>query len=531
MRRGKYLCFLSVTCLLVSIAAFHGKEVHAASVDFDPEGHGAIVESGPCGATDEDSARYDLYEDGMCHIYGQRAVADSFFYDNKSIVKVFIDQDIKDLGGNDTIAMPGIEMDSSELSPFVGCDNLVSIEVSTDNGVYTSKDNCNAVIRREDNALIAGCSETVVPDGVTAIGGGAFYYCKGLTEITLPDSVKRIYANAFSGCEALTTVNLSSELTRIGESSFAGCGSLTNVSIPASVNEVGMSAFERCDKLLLSVATDSEAKAFLSEYKLTEKDNNNTAKQTVLVYYGDFDGDQEVNLNDVVCCLRLALGIDQATNDQLLCGDIDGGGISLSDATAFLNIALGIESMKTDDISVDFTDSYMAQKRVWRSGEIVALTEIEGEDKFEALTEEMYEETPLYNEKDAMIYKVKEAKELSLTQKLALRKMFDMSEDDFYKYMYFKGSFLWNDSLGYDGLKITVEQIEDDADDVAVPVIGGDKDVKLKFDFNAPDLEQDLTASWRTVYFKASKGCLNYKNSINYKNPLFEVNRNFGVEK
>lgn len=76
------------------------------------------------------------------------------------------------------------------------------------------------------------------------------------------------------------------------------------------------------------------------------QDTNETMNQTAVAYYGDFDGDKKVTLNDVICCLRFSLGIAEPTKAQLLCGDLDGGGISLSDTTEFLNMALAIEDMK-----------------------------------------------------------------------------------------------------------------------------------------------------------------------------------------
>jgi len=42
--------------------------------------------------------------------------------------------------------------------------------------------------------------KVVVPDGVTAIGAGAFKECKTLTSVVLPDSVVSIGRNAFASC-------------------------------------------------------------------------------------------------------------------------------------------------------------------------------------------------------------------------------------------------------------------------------------------------------------------------------------------
>ena len=89
---------------------------------------------------------------------------------------------------------------------FSSCDNLESIKVNENNKVYDSRENCNAIIEKSSNTLIAGCKNTKVPSGVTKIGDDAFYLCFGLTSITIPESVKEIGYRVFSGCDNLTNI-------------------------------------------------------------------------------------------------------------------------------------------------------------------------------------------------------------------------------------------------------------------------------------------------------------------------------------
>ena len=89
---------------------------------------------------------------------------------------------------------------------FSSCDNLESIKVNENNKVYDSRENCNAIIKKSSNTLIAGCKNTKVPSGVTKIGDDAFYLCFGLTSITIPESVKEIGYRVFSGCDNLTNI-------------------------------------------------------------------------------------------------------------------------------------------------------------------------------------------------------------------------------------------------------------------------------------------------------------------------------------
>ena len=102
------------------------------------------------------------------------------------------------------ISLASIEIPNSVTSigvgAFAGISDLTSIVVASGNTKYDSRDNCNAIIETSSNTLIAGCPNTIIPNGVTSIEVGAFYYCPGLTSITIPNSVTSIGVSAFSGC-------------------------------------------------------------------------------------------------------------------------------------------------------------------------------------------------------------------------------------------------------------------------------------------------------------------------------------------
>lgn len=83
---------------------------------------------------------------------------------------------------------------------FYGCNYLSTITVEKGNPVYDSRDNCNAIIRTKDKALIFGCKNTVIPNSVTSIGESAFYGCSGLSSITIPSNVDSIGSMAFYDC-------------------------------------------------------------------------------------------------------------------------------------------------------------------------------------------------------------------------------------------------------------------------------------------------------------------------------------------
>ena len=46
----------------------------------------------------------------------------------------------------------------------------------------------------------------IIPNGITSIGGGAFFHCQNLKHIIIPQSVKRIAKEAFAFSEDLTNI-------------------------------------------------------------------------------------------------------------------------------------------------------------------------------------------------------------------------------------------------------------------------------------------------------------------------------------
>ena len=137
----------------------------------------------------------------------------------------------------------GNSVSSVAVHAFTNCPELTSITVASDNTVYDSRGNCNAIIETATNTLIAGCQTTVIPNTVTAIGDYAFYRCTGLTGIDIPASVTAIGDAAFYYCTGLTSIDIPASVTSIGRSAFYGCSNLANITIPASVTSIGSGAF------------------------------------------------------------------------------------------------------------------------------------------------------------------------------------------------------------------------------------------------------------------------------------------------
>ena len=174
---------------------------------------------------------------------------------------------------------------------FENCPRLKSIIVSKDNKVYDSRENCNAIIDTEKNALEVGCINTVIPSSVVGISMGAFWG-SGLTSIVIPATVSWINRGVFSGsknlksivveegnpkynsqgnCNAIidrdnwltegcATTVIPESVVLIGEEAFKNCTGLTTIVIPKSVREIREYAFRGCTGLTSIVIPASVTK-------------------------------------------------------------------------------------------------------------------------------------------------------------------------------------------------------------------------------------------------------------------------------
>ena len=140
---------------------------------------------------------------------------------------------------------------------FTGCDALASIVVDKDNPVFDSREDCNAIIETSSNTLICGCSETVIPDGITSIAPHAFNGIQTLSAINIPDGITRIGNNAFMSCISLTRMTIPEGVMSIEDYTFYACSSLVCVEIPDGVTTIGNSAFGCCYSLA-SIAIPDE---------------------------------------------------------------------------------------------------------------------------------------------------------------------------------------------------------------------------------------------------------------------------------
>ena len=155
-----------------------------------------------------------------------------------------------------TIDIPrNVSLMGSEVFSF--CSSLSSIKVDSENPSYDSRNNCNGIISKERNTLVAGCKNTIIPESVTGIRHYAFEGCSDLKSIFIPEGVTFIEKGAFLGCTSLKTMTIPNKVTKIDQSTFYGCTNMTTVEIPNSVAFIEYAAFRDCSGLTDIILPDS----------------------------------------------------------------------------------------------------------------------------------------------------------------------------------------------------------------------------------------------------------------------------------
>ena len=147
---------------------------------------------------------------------------------------------------------------SIEQFAFRGCGKTIeSITVDDDNRVYDSREDCNAIIETQTNALIQGCYNSKIPDSVEIIRFAAFENCKQLKDIHLPQCLTTIERCAFENCNGLISVTIPGSVTTIEHAAFSQCQHLVSVEIQEGVTTLESDAFSSCVELQRVVLPNS----------------------------------------------------------------------------------------------------------------------------------------------------------------------------------------------------------------------------------------------------------------------------------
>ena len=127
---------------------------------------------------------------------------------------------------------------------FYRCYNLKNVKVDEECKNYDSRSGCNAIIETSTNTLIVGSNScTSIPEGVVAIGDGAFWGA-GLETVNIPSSVKTIGWDSFRELGDIKTLVIPEGVVEIKGGAFSGCLNLESIELPTSLDILGYSVFE-----------------------------------------------------------------------------------------------------------------------------------------------------------------------------------------------------------------------------------------------------------------------------------------------
>ena len=171
---------------------------------------------------------------------------------------------------------------------FSGCLGIESIVVENDNSKYDSRGNCNAIIETEDNTLITGCKNSIIPNSVTSIGNYAFEYCFGLTSITIPNSVTSIGEYAFYCCDNLNNVIVDiKEPLAIEENTFTNRFNATLYVPNGCINAYRNAEYWKDFKVIKAMQTDEDIMVF-----------EDPKVKAICVKNWDVNGDEEISFEE-----------------------------------------------------------------------------------------------------------------------------------------------------------------------------------------------------------------------------------------
>ena len=170
---------------------------------------------------------------------GLTSIGDDAFCDCSSLSGIELPDGMETIGANafcesglTSINIPGTVTSIREFA-FGKCGSLTDISVDGSNVNYSSLD--GVLLDGGKTKIIrypGGKTGTYqIPEGVTTIGDGAFYDCRGLTGIEISSGVTTIESSAFDGCTGLTGMYIPGGVTEIGTYAFDRCLNLPNITV------------------------------------------------------------------------------------------------------------------------------------------------------------------------------------------------------------------------------------------------------------------------------------------------------------
>lgn len=250
-----------------------------------------------------------------------------------------------------------------DIMAFSSCMEIERLTVDSENPVFDSRNNCNAIVETATDTLVLGCKGTVIDSTVTAIGERAFNIDFGPADLIIPGNVKTIGDSAFSNSNRLTNVTIEEGVETIGEFAFSMTQNIKTLTLPKSVKYIGDSAFgfSTIEKLTI---LNNACEIYDNSYTLpnsmviticgfegstaqmyAQKYNRNFEIYVPTEYEcGDVDMDGVMSILDATKIQRHLASLDTLTDEQKDLADIDNDTkISIMDATKIQRILAMLE--------------------------------------------------------------------------------------------------------------------------------------------------------------------------------------------
>lgn len=169
------------------------------------------------------------------------AIGNFAFSSNHNVENIKIPNSVESIGnyafqycsGFKNLVIP-TSVTSISGTAFTGC-AFATIKVIPGNPKFDSRDNCNAIIETATKKLIKGSEFTVMPDGITAFGEGAFMSNRNLKFINIPATVESLEKNALIYCNNLKAITSLATVPPAAADLAFNYGATSSISIDPSI--------------------------------------------------------------------------------------------------------------------------------------------------------------------------------------------------------------------------------------------------------------------------------------------------------